>query len=298
LNVSNNINATTIIRTMANTTKAVPARLVGDSEGVGRLEVYHDGEWGSVCEDGFDDVAATVVCHSIGFGYGEVISAGTNRPGNGLVWLDGVRCHGNEASILECSINGWDKRDCRRGQYVTIACHQKSLIVATAPDSTKVIDRKTDQSNPDTTTDKSTMIYWVTGGSIGFGLLIIIAVVVVRLITKSNERRRRLEAKQSLNANVIYSDISIRRRRFGPYEEISSDLIHPGTYEGNQVSPPYQGLEVQFQDTSQPPKVYTQLHVRALPTTAGESETKRYEGLETSSRDPPSKYEKLDSQLQ
>jgi len=44
-------------------------RLVGGSSNrEGRLEVYHDNVWGTVCDDVFDDVAATVACNSLGYG--------------------------------------------------------------------------------------------------------------------------------------------------------------------------------------------------------------------------------------
>jgi len=45
-------------------------RLAGNnSSHEGRLEVYHNGVWGTVCDDGFTDTAAKVACHSLGFGY-------------------------------------------------------------------------------------------------------------------------------------------------------------------------------------------------------------------------------------
>jgi len=43
-------------------------RLAGGSERAGRLEVYHNGAWGTVCDDYFNNVAATVACNSLGFG--------------------------------------------------------------------------------------------------------------------------------------------------------------------------------------------------------------------------------------
>jgi len=46
-------------------------RLVGTERNAreGRLEVYYNETWGTVCDNGFNDIAAKVACNGLGFGY-------------------------------------------------------------------------------------------------------------------------------------------------------------------------------------------------------------------------------------
>jgi len=49
---------------------AIVARLVGsNTSSEGRLEIRSNFFWGTVCDDGFSDTAARVVCNMLGFGY-------------------------------------------------------------------------------------------------------------------------------------------------------------------------------------------------------------------------------------
>ena len=47
----------------------VALRLVGSIFSYeGRLEVYYGGQWGTICDDNFDNEDADVACYQLGFG--------------------------------------------------------------------------------------------------------------------------------------------------------------------------------------------------------------------------------------
>jgi len=95
----------------------------GGSPRKGRIELYHNGTWGTVCNDRFNDAAARVVCYFLGFGHvGREININIYGTGKGQVWLDDVQCKGSERHISECSHRGWGVHNCGHSEDVAVSC--------------------------------------------------------------------------------------------------------------------------------------------------------------------------------
>ncbi|NWS61512.1 C163A protein, partial [Chunga burmeisteri] len=101
-------------------------RLVGGGgRCAGRVEVKHDGEWGSVCAYDFDWDAlwATVVCRQLGCG--PVAKASPYAPfgqGTGRIWLHVFFCRGDEAALQDCPHFGWGQHFCGHESDVGVTC--------------------------------------------------------------------------------------------------------------------------------------------------------------------------------
>ncbi|WAQ95354.1 DMBT1-like protein [Mya arenaria] len=103
----------------------------GRTPNTGRLEVKHDGEWGTVCDDEFDNASAKVVCKMIGFTddrHARFIPASVYGPGAGTIWLDDIKCFGNETDISDCQHSEWGKSDCNHDEDISVDCQTPTRL--------------------------------------------------------------------------------------------------------------------------------------------------------------------------
>lgn len=96
----------------------------GSSLKEGRVEIFHRGEWGTVCEDKWTKENARVVCHELGF-TSLVSMYQSFGPGNGRIWMDRVQCTGNESGLASCSHRGWGLSSCQHEEDIGIICSGK-----------------------------------------------------------------------------------------------------------------------------------------------------------------------------
>uniref|UniRef100_A0A672MPE6 Lysyl oxidase homolog n=1 Tax=Sinocyclocheilus grahami TaxID=75366 RepID=A0A672MPE6_SINGR len=93
----------------------------------GRVEVFYNGEWGTICDDNFILANAHVLCH---LGFVEALSwlhSAKYGPGTGKIWLDNVMCGGSENSIEKCVSRGWGNSDCTHQEDAGVVCKDERL---------------------------------------------------------------------------------------------------------------------------------------------------------------------------
>nr|XP_054765108.1 deleted in malignant brain tumors 1 protein-like [Lytechinus pictus] len=100
-------------------------RLVGGSnETIGRVEVLHDGSWGTVCDINWDLRDARVVCRMLGFD-GALESPRSARfgQGSGSVLLNYVNCEGSEDNLADCAHAGIERYQCMHSRDAGAVCY-------------------------------------------------------------------------------------------------------------------------------------------------------------------------------
>lgn len=99
-------------------------RLVdGGAPSQGRVEIYINGSWLTVCDRWFSYNEGRVVCNQLGLpALHKVYHGAPFGRGNGSILTEEYNCEGGETSLLNCSKTGYSSNFCSHWDDVGIAC--------------------------------------------------------------------------------------------------------------------------------------------------------------------------------
>ena len=106
----------------------------------GRVEVYHNGTWGTVCDDDWDITDANVVCQQLGYERAMfALRFAVFGEGSGPIYYDDVACNGTETHLADCPHLGIGFENCNHSEDAGVVCYvnmpQGQLSSATTDDS-------------------------------------------------------------------------------------------------------------------------------------------------------------------
>ena len=89
----------------------------------GRVEVFINGQWGSVCDDFFSLYEGGVVCRQLNYtGIIRLGAEGEFGASRGEILLDDVYCVGDESYITECVHAEIGVHNCDHSEDVGVVC--------------------------------------------------------------------------------------------------------------------------------------------------------------------------------
>ncbi|KAM4708323.1 lysyl oxidase homolog 3 isoform 2-T2 [Discoglossus pictus] len=112
----------------------------------GRIEVFYNQEWGTICDDDFTLENAHVLCRHLGFteATGWTHSAKYGK-GIGRIWLDNVICTGREKSISDCKSRGWGNSDCTHDEDAGVICKDERIPGYKEPNTIETEQRQVEE---------------------------------------------------------------------------------------------------------------------------------------------------------
>ncbi|XP_051245158.1 deleted in malignant brain tumors 1 protein-like [Dicentrarchus labrax] len=122
-----------LLLTSPSHTAGVQIRLAGSGSTrcSGRVEVYYNDTWGTVCDDDWDFNNAKVVCRQLGCDTAPSAPQSAHfGEGTGPIWLDNVDCSGSERSLSECQHGGFGRHDCGHNEDAGVVCSGLQIRLA------------------------------------------------------------------------------------------------------------------------------------------------------------------------
>ena len=88
------------------------------------MEVYHNGTWGTVCDDDWDITDANVVCQQLGYERAMfALRFAVFGEGSGPIYYDDVACNGTETHLADCPHLGIGFENCNHSEDAGSVCY-------------------------------------------------------------------------------------------------------------------------------------------------------------------------------
>ncbi len=98
----------------------------GPSKNKGRVEVYYNGEWGTICDDSWNLRDGDTICRQLGYDHAErVYYRAYYGQGSGPILVDQINCNVDAQSILDCKPINWGVHDCDHNEDAAVDCKRK-----------------------------------------------------------------------------------------------------------------------------------------------------------------------------
>lgn len=102
------------------------------------MEICIQNTWGTVCDDGWGNLDAQVVCRQLGFSNTNAFGLSMIQgivPGSGRIWLDNVQCVGNETLLIACRANPLGAQNCVHNEDAGVRCQPGKPVTRRATPS-------------------------------------------------------------------------------------------------------------------------------------------------------------------
>ena len=91
----------------------------------GSVEVCHNNEWGTVCDNSWSVNDGIVACRQLGLSYVSVVTNAYYGQGEGQIWLQHLSCTGSERRLIDCNHDGFGVHNCSHHEDAGLVCNSK-----------------------------------------------------------------------------------------------------------------------------------------------------------------------------
>jgi hypothetical protein len=192
----------------------------------GRVEVYCNGQWGTICDDEFGEREAKLICRQLGYSNFANFDHIPNLAGNETqpIWMDYITCGDSPVCLNDCQqCPSTEYHDCHHLEDVTIECSNdllpslntdgtcrlmitSSVISSTTATSSPVLTNPTAAGSSQSSSDVG---IFAGAGVFIIGIIVVVFGVIVCVILRTRYKKDQAVLPTPPIANPMYPAQSV-----------------------------------------------------------------------------------------